>query len=543
MATIAENIQDIFTRKNIKKVLYVDNEFEREVYKDSLSSFLRENFEKEEMEWPFPVEVSFEIAHTELEKWVANATPTEFNSFITANHIKKQTNLVEEILSAILPEGMLFCMTPSEFTQKYLEADSFTPSEDNQLLILMDKYLNEEDPESGLRLLSSFKDKKWVSCGLFSDKFSIEEEIEQWKTGDKYSNVYPLSKKRVSEDKCKNLLPGIRNVIWLSQISEIKKSYISMCEEAVSNIKSYFETIDPASFDKVIMTDSANEGCWEYETMHRVGMAVLESKLEEQLTDEMYEKIQTQFGVLRAIKEICPQELPVITTLANEIMSKEQFALGSFINKIFSPISNGDIFKIGNKLYTLLCQPCNLEIRGSHHEIGKRKAGDYLYLIPIERYQKDIAYTHRIMIDSDDMMIKYASCKLVSSTILDLVSYNSTGKAVCNIQAEIPYSNIRPNMAARYKIIRGYLKGFVDKYNAVKTDASKKAIGPLHEEIKNSFLNPICKGGFLKAPVLNGSTIDFKISRIMRIKDPYAQACLQEFMAYLSRPAFPLQLV
>ncbi|MCQ2160741.1 MAG: hypothetical protein MJY97_06580 [Bacteroidales bacterium] len=542
MATISENIHNLFEQKNIKKVIYVDNEFERDVYKDSLFGFLRDNFGKGDVKWPFPVEVSVEIALMELEKWIANATNEEFDTFIATNRIERLANTIEQKLSEVLPDGILTCVTPSEFTHQYVETKGYSPSETNQLLILMDKYLDENDPDSGLRRLSSFKDQEWVSCGLFSDKFSIENEIDQWKNGEKTKNVYPLSKRRVSEGDCEHLLPGIRNVIWLSQISEIKHSYITMCTNAVSSIEEYFNTIDPASFDKVIMTESSKEGCWEYETMHRVGISVLESKLEDQLTEDMYTTIQKQFGSLRTIKNICPQELPDNTELAKEIMSKEQFAQGIFINKIYSPISNGDIFKIGNKLYILLCQPCNLEIRGADHEVGKRKAGDYLYLIPIESFKESKSYTRPIEIDSNKMMIRYSACKLVSSSILDLVSFCKTGEAICDIELEEPYPNTRPNMAARYDIIRNYVKEFVDKYRALDSEESKKALGVMHDSIMNSFKNPQCKGGFLKAPVLSGHKVDFKISRVMRLKDPYAQAYLQEFMSYLSRPAFPLRL-
>ena len=41
----------------------------------------------------------------------------------------------------------------------------------------------------------------------------------------------------------------------------------------------------------------------------------------------------------------------------------------------------------------------------------------------------------------------------------------------------------------------------------------------------------------------NGIRIaDLDITRIGRLKDPWAQEYLQEFMAYLSRPAYPMDL-
>lgn len=542
MDTIADKIRALFTQKKIGMVLYVDDDFEKEVYKQKIVSYLRENIDDTRIEWPFPVNAGFENARYELDNWMESVSKDLFQEFVKKHHIERNRNEIEEKLLDCLPQNILVCLTPSDFKENYIDNNGFVPSEDNQLLILIDKYLKEEESNSGMRLIAPFMNRQWISCGLFSNKFQITEELSQWQSINMPKNIFPLSKERIYQDGGGAFLPGLRNVLWLSQISEIKTNYIEMCRNAVESISTFFDEIDPASFDKVIMAESAKEGCWEYETLHRVGVSVIESKMEEQLSTALFDKTQKQLGLLREIKNICEQELPNNTELAKDIMLREQYAKGDFINKIYSPLSNGDIFKIGSDLYILLCQPCNLEIR----EDGHRKVGDWIHLIPIVKAsKKELPYTRHITIDTEEMILKYTQSKLVAATILDLVSFNEDGAGMINLETDTPYAFVRPNMAKRYSLIKKCIRGFVDKYNAINTQESKRAIGGIHEDIKNSFLNPICKGGFLKEPVPVKSqtgVIDFKVTREMRLKDPYAQAYLQEFMAYLSRPAFPLQL-
>ena len=62
--------RNLFDELNIKKVVYVDNEFEVEVYKESILSFLRENITSPEIRWPFSVEAGIDYAISECKKMV-----------------------------------------------------------------------------------------------------------------------------------------------------------------------------------------------------------------------------------------------------------------------------------------------------------------------------------------------------------------------------------------------------------------------------------------------------------------------------------------
>lgn len=213
------HIRKLIEKRNIKRIVYVDNEFEIDIYKDNIKSFLRENISDTSIKWPFQTEAGIEYAIEECNRWLDDDSNNDhISQFIKEQNIERGTHDIEKILNDILPPEILHCVTPNEFKEQYIDNPIYTPTETEQLVVLMDKYLDEDDANSGMRLLSPFKNKEHVACGLFSNKFPIDDEINNWNDCDNAKNIYPLSKHRVAEDG-KDFLLGLRNIVWLRQIS------------------------------------------------------------------------------------------------------------------------------------------------------------------------------------------------------------------------------------------------------------------------------------------------------------------------------------
>ena len=126
---------------------------------------------------------------------------------------------------------------------------------------------------------------------------------------------------------------------------------------------------------------------------------------------------------------------------------------------------------------------------------------------------KDIVGTNigSLRYDDKTYLLRYNEAVLVDAKILDLVSFNKVGKASLTIDKRSLYRYVQPNMKIRYKNITEIIKQLSPN------------------------LNDFRPFGF------NGKRIaDLDITRIGRLKDPWAQEYLQEFMAYLSRPAYPM---
>ena len=155
--------RSLFDELNIKKVVYVDNEFEIEVYKENLLSFLRDNINSTAIEWPFSVEAGIEFAIDNCERWAKDIDKRiEVIQFLQTHKIQKSENATTLSLNGVFPDDFLIYLTPSEFTKEHIETNILTPSKTSQLLILMDKNLEGNEELDGMKLLRPFINQQYV---------------------------------------------------------------------------------------------------------------------------------------------------------------------------------------------------------------------------------------------------------------------------------------------------------------------------------------------------------------------------------------------
>lgn len=552
-----EIISQLLLLRSIKKVVYVDEEFGTQLYQEKYTEYIRENWDKEELDLPFVYfkDAGIDATLSDFNYWWLTSNETEKLESIKALHLSIGNAFeVKTMLESLLGDTILQEYIHPDVFQANYEDGQYATTAKNQLLVFMDYDLKGVE-HNGLYYLQRFKNNKYVQCGLFSRTFSIDEEITKWDSVcEKSSYIYPLSKHRVTDNEGLEFVEGLRNVLWLRQISELKKDYSKAMKRAAKNLTSFMNSIDPATFNKIVMTKSEDEGCWEFDTLHRVGTVRINREVENIFLNGGFQTFQGKLNVLRELKSKTINSIASDTQLAKELNRIDQFEDAQYINFIYSQINNGDIFKINGNNYILLCQPCNLEIRKK----GTRKAGELLYIVPLtiqvasvenarnllkvfqkEKVKllnnsqfeelvnktrdinfgtiipenKDIVGTNigSLRYDDKTYLLRYNEAVLVDAKILDLVSFNKVGKASLTIDKRSLYRYVQPNMKIRYKNITEIIKQLSPN------------------------LNDFRPFGF------NGKRIaDLDITRIGRLKDPWAQEYLQEFMAYLSRPAYPM---
>ena len=553
------HIRELIEKRNIKRIVYVDNEFEIDIYKESIKLYLRENISDTSIEWPFPIEAGIEYAMEACNQWLDDNSNNDcISQFIKERKIKRGTHEIEKILNDILPPEILHCITPSEFKEQYIDNPIYTPTETEQMVVLMDKYLDEDDANSGMRLLSPFKNKEYVACGLFSNKFQIHDEINNWNDCDNAKNIYPLSKHRVAEDG-KDFLLGLRNVVWLRQISDIKGQILDLYNNAFENTRKDLDSLDPASFDWAIIKSSAHEGCWEFDMMKRIMQLLLNRHVEKLMTEgKDFHRIQELTQILKKISDFPQCEDTPNSELLKDYYKSEVYADISYVNNTYSQIANGDIFEIeGKGEYMLCCQPCNLELR----EDASRKSSEFVYLLPIEKTfiltednleqrKKQNKQLYRSLLhqlsNEESMCVNLATNVRINPRILDLVSYNKEGLAVIDINKDKEHINDSHIMQAN--MLTHYHKIYSTICNQVKL-CKKIASLPkdaLERGEKQSLLKMLKKPFEMASEKLitvdcNPDTgiINFKIKRIGRYKEPFSQIVLNDFMNYLSRQALP----
>ena len=552
------HIRELIEKRNIKRIVYVDNEFEIDIYKDSIKSFLRENISNKSIEWPFSIEAGIEYAMEECRRWLDDDSNNDrISQFIQERNLKRGTHDIEKILNDILPTEILHCVTPNEFKEQYIETPIYLPTDTNQLVILMDKYLVEDDANSGMKLLAPFKDADYVSCGLFSNRFEIDEEIIHWGDCDSAKNIYPLSKSRVAD--CEAFLLGLRNIVWLRQISDIKCQILELYDEAFKKAQDDLELLDPASFDWAIIKSSAHEGCWEFDMMKRIMLLLLNRHVEKLMTEgEDFSKIQELTQILKQISDFPQCKDTPNSELLKEYYKSEVYADISYVNNTYSQIANGDIFEIeGKGEYMLCCQPCNLELRKD----ASRKSSEFVYLLPIEKTfiltedsleqrkkQKKQLYRsilHQLS-DEESVCVNLAANVRINPRILDLVSYNKEGRAIIDTNKDKEHINdsniMQANMLAHYHKIYSTICNQVKLCK--KIDSLQK--NTIEKSEKLSLLRMLKKPFEMASEGLisldyNPETgiINFKIKRTGRYKEPFSQIVLNDFMNYLSRQALP----
>lgn len=553
------HIRELIEKRNIKRIVYVDNEFEIDIYKESIKLYLRENISDTSIEWPFPIEAGIEYAMEACNQWLDDNSNNDcISQFIKERKIKRGTHEIEKILNDILPPEILHCITPNEFKEQYIDNPIYTPTETEQLVVLMDKYLDEDDANSGMRLLTPFKNKEHVACGLFSNKFQIHDEIKNWNDCDNAKNIYPLSKHRVAEDG-KDFLLGLRNVVWLRQISDIKAQILDLYNNAFENTRKDLDSLDPASFDWAIIKSSAHEGCWEFDMMKRIMLLLLNRHVEKLMTEgEDFSKIQELTQILKQISYF-PQckDTPNSELLKNYYKS-EVYADISYVNNTYSQIANGDIFEIeGKGEYMLCCQPCNLELRKD----ASRKSSEFVYLLPIEKTfiltedsleqrKKQNKQLYRSILhqlsDEESVCVNLAANVRINPRILDLVSYNKEGRAIIDTNKDKEHINdsniMQANMLAHYHKIYSTICNQVKLCKKIdslpKNTIEKSEKLSLLKMLKKPF--EMASEGLISLDY-NPETgiINFKIKRIGRYKEPFSQIVLNDFMNYLSRQALP----
>ena len=552
------HIRELIEKRSIKRIVYVDNEFEFDIYKDSIKAFLRENISDTSIKWPFSTEAGIEYAIEECNRWLDDDSNNDcISQFIKERNIKRGTHDIEKILNDILPLDILHCVTPNEFKEQYIETPIYSPTDTNQLVILMDKYLVEDEPNSGMKLLAPFKDADYVSCGLFSNRFEIDEEIIHWGDCDSAKNIYPLSKSRVAD--CEAFLLGLRNIVWLRQISDIKAQILDLYNNAFENTRKDLDSLDPASFDWAIIKSSAHEGCWEFDMMKRIMLLLLNRHVEKLMTEgEDFSKIQELTQILKQISDFPQCKDTPNSELLKEYYKSEVYADISYVNNTYSQIANGDIFEIeGKGEYMLCCQPCNLELRKD----ASRKSSEFVYLLPIEKTfiltedsleqrKKQNKQLYRSILhqlsDEESVCVNLAANVRINPRILDLVSYNKEGRAIIDTNKDKEHINdsniMQANMLAHYHKIYSTICNQVKLCKKIdslpKNTIEKSEKLSLLKMLKKPF--EMASEGLISLDY-NPETgiINFKIKRIGRYKEPFSQIVLNDFMNYLSRQALP----
>lgn len=487
-------------------------------------------------------------------------------------------NNVEDIANSIAPLKLkehlgnkIDLFSPTEWVnQKDAILQALT--NDSKALCLFDIDFGNAPPPDGrdgrdfaVELLSTPGISDLVHCGIFSHLFDVSEEYERRNEYSETHNLdkdkfYTISKRRFTTDKfLPALAEGIRNTLLISEIELLKTESSKIIKSSARKSLEEINNLKPDSFNHIVQKSSKKEGSWEMTTLLRVNSIInTEKSLQTLLSKSTRKKINNSINQIRKVEKIqTGGDTPYDKTEVIGLRKKELFLDQEILNKLHYPLSNGDIFKIEDKDYILLGQPCNLALRGSgKREIRGKLFFDTGFLLELETVSFEyintlsknqllnIGFIEQSANKPDNyVIVRFPLFKTVSLIPLDLCVYNDNGRAVIDLNIEKNESEIlQESWKKRYSEL---YKNFITYRDNIKLYRKLKSSN------KNQLKDAIYYGKLFNGYVLNNDTclnynsskITLNIQRVMNYKAPYSSDLLQQFMAYLARNAFDHNIV
>lgn len=438
---------------------------------------------------------------------------------------------------------------------------------DSKALCLFDIDFGKAPPPDGrdgrdfaVELLSTPEIRDFVHCGIFSHLFDVSEEYER---RNEYSEThkldkgrfYTISKRRFTTDKfLPALAEGIRNTLLISEIELLKTESSKIIKSSARKSLKEINNLKPDSFNHIVQKSSKKEGSWEMTTLLRVNSIInTEKSLQTLLSKSTRIKINSCINQIRKVEKIkTGGDTPYDKTEVINLRKKELFLDKEILNKLHYPLSNGDIFKIEEKDYILLGQPCNLALRGSgKREIRGKLFFDTGFLLELETVTTEyvntlsknqllnLAFIEQSVNNSDNfIVVRFPLFKTVSLVPLDLCVYNDDGKAIINLNIVKNESDIlQESWKKRYSELH---KVFISYRDNIKLYRKLKSGDK--DQLKDSiYYGKLFNGYDLKNEDclnFNSTKITLNIQRTNNYKQLYSSDLLQQFMAYLSRNAF-----
>lgn len=536
------DIQTILSSRHITKLIYIDDELGKSSYHDNVKgkaySLIHENVQNE----AYPFFQNAEIWEELFEKWWQDASIDDVIQLVKTIHVSQTNSNIANMLIEACPNGFpIELLAPEQFDEDYKKALIEDLTDNNSYAIVLIDFDLEGYETNGDLLFETIASYENVYCGIFSQTFEISDEINQWKRRSFNPNVYPISKKRFEvEESHDSIIQGIKNVIWLKQIESLKAMTDRMMVAASETLKDGLAKIDPATFDRIVIASSKKEGCWEFDFLSRIVQVYLNRGIKTEMK-KLFPEFQENTNSLRDFHDNTQRE-NVNKDIIESIERDEAYDDIDYINGVYSAVSNGDIFQIGNKPYILLGQPCNLTIRDD----GKRSYDlDQAFLLPLIKEEKK--YSEELLSPFIDGFthVAMSNRQRVSLTMLDLVVYNTTGEAIINLNidsANLPGHEImQDNLLKRYDYIKEKITAIKVSYDLASGDKNREE----KLQLAKYFCRPFEMGdeNVAKKPKHVDSKIMFNVKRIGRYKSYGAHILLQQFMSYMSRPDFPGKIV
>lgn len=459
------------------------------------------------------------------------------------------------ILSQLIPEAKLANLSPAQWESQ--KDQLLLDSNGQRTLFLFDRDFSNAggDSEGGIKIIASLlarNDTESLICGLLTHTVTPETQPQQW---DALSKEHSIPRDRfvvipkLHLSKAPILFAQTLKLAALSpDFTELKRKTKEIIAAAATAAADRVETVSIYDLEHIVFQVSSDEGLWEPDMLFR--LHAMFHRLESRRLAHDGGALETITAKLRTVSGI-PTKCDLLTTPSSTwaLQREELYELDDHINKNHLPLELGDIFEQvdGNspKKYILLCQPCDLMVRGD----GKRHPDLFrvplVEVVPADKtphYSEEMPYFD--MSPSKKWFVKFKAVQFVRGNLLDLCVFNQDGVARLAVSGNAP-AGIRPAWKARYDILSRHVGRAVRKADELFAPSGNEsqAVTQIKQKIakdldfgKLLFGDDLFKGSLVEADGIRSVTYNCKrIGRLSRIR---AIGLLMSYTATLGRPAY-----
>jgi len=477
----------------------------------------------------------------------------------------QRSNIFEELLGLVpsdQKESLIDQLFPDSLSSLVpnIPVRKFAPSAWNEARELISNYLNQDEASYVLclvdydlrgdtrhsssdgaellkRALNEVQSER-VLWGILSQTFPINEELTRGKEFGRSKSIplskfLPLSKQRLSDKT--QFVAGLRLALLMLSCATLTREVAAASEKATKTAQSVLEDISVHEFYHVVLKNSEDEGIWEVETLLRL-FNIYRSNYER--TYIYHNRRQLNEWTRRIRNLILPDgpEIPQ-TGDASKHNKAECYDSDTTLNAFHLPLELGDILQRGGQYYIVLGQPCDLAMRKEG-----RRSSKYVTLVPVrydepkDNQRQTTAPLEFFGPTGERAFAYFKHAQIISLDILDLIVFNAEGKCVFTVGQECPQELHGP-WQKRFE----QLKHIYEK-KARELEDLRSAISGLDKRTRDLIwsqaLNTISMPTIPNILSYQDGQFDFGFKRIARYRAPRVTTLLQQWAAFLSRPAF-----
>ena len=417
-------------------------------------------------------------------------------------------------------------------------------------LFLFDRGYSDEragTDDEGFGLIREVQAKGSGYCGLITHTVTVGEEYQAWEglaeeNGLDRDRFVVVSKGRLNTDPPDyyGFLAMLRLAALGDRYAQVRLMAWSIVEASLGDVKSAVENLTVLDFDRMVFASSRREGVWEPDTLFRM-FGIL---MRREAGIRLHADATVSAAVARARRvSASPEEIADALGKQGEplaVLRMQRYELydaGDELNAWHTPIGLGDIFRIGSagSHYIVLGQPCDLVVRRNglrNHEDGR--LGPMVAVAEITRgEEKEGMVWGKLPFFEEDTgdsaFANYGRVHQVRLAVLDLCVFRQDGLAVIDVAGVCPEELIE-TWRKRYGKLRRHFE------DALKLHR-KLAEAGLESEAESLAL-PGASSTLKTGKAVCDETVEYEVTRVMRLRQPWSAALLTEFAHYEARTAF-----